>query len=220
MSKCTELINNDQFLTGLELVKSKNVFYLITGSIISGLGLLYDSYPVVLGSMLISPMGGPIFRIITSMLNNSITKTYKSIGALIIFYIVAYCIGIIMSLVNEKYDYLESPTNEMKSRTEIERIITDIIIASISGAILAFSMYHKDLVVIVGIGLVLSILPPTVNGGLYHGMYLYKYYNDVDSEDDISKTLIKKGNTSLLLSLINILCVFISGYLILKLFIC
>ena len=51
-------------------VKNKNIFYLMTGSIISGLGLLYDSYPVVLGSMLISPMGGPIFRTISNILNN------------------------------------------------------------------------------------------------------------------------------------------------------
>lgn len=223
---CKNLVVNDKYLSGFELVQSKNIFYIITGSIIAGLGLLYDSYPVVLGSMLVSPMGGPIFRTISNMINNSQTDTLKSLTALVLLFIIGYIIGIFMSIINEYTGYLKSPTNEMISRTEIKRIITDVIIAFISGMVLAFSIYHKDLIVAVGIGLVISVLPPLVNGGLFHGIYFSKKIFNSGNSDFIKDNIgnvnkyLKMGDTSLILSMVNILCVFVSGYLMLKFFLC
>lgn len=237
MDKCNVLINGlreGKYFSGASYMNINNFIYIISSSIMCALGLLYNSNAVVLGSMLVSPLGSPLFRAITGILKNDTKYFGLSIFALIILISFSYLVGVIIGFTNMITKYFETPTDEMNARVNVKRIITDILIALVAGFTIAIASFNKDIVVIAGINLIISFLPPLVNGGLYHGFELYnilkkRHTNLFEKIEKITKLkntemkhdnkLFEKGNTSFILGLIYIIAVFITGSLTLM-FIC
>ena len=215
--KCNKLISdirNLKYIPGSNIGKI-NVLYAVLGGLLGGLGLLYNSNAVVLGSMLVSPLGSPIFRAITGIITNETNYISNGGMSLLILAVVCVVMGIIMGYVNETYSFLETPTDEMKQRVTIKHITIDIFIALIAGVTIAVATYKKDLIVIAGINLAVSILPPLVNGGLYYGKYLKNIKNNIEDNDQ----LLKDGNTSVMLAIANITGIIITALITLK-FLC
>lgn len=209
------------------LLTRTNIFYAVVGSIMGGFGLLYNSNPVVLGSMLVSPLGNPIFRTIVNIIKSDFLKSFNSIIALISLISICYLTGNIMGIFNDMTEYFETPTEEMEKRASISHIVIDVMIAIVAGVTLAFSIFKKDLVPIAGINLIISFLPPIVNSGIYHGFILSKKMKTVfpslatsgnmnNSEVSVKNNFLK-GKTSMILGLVNILSVFIAGFITFKL---
>lgn len=174
MNNCLNIINEIQHKSGIiaGLTLSFNsIIYIIIGSIIAGLGLLYDNYIVVLGSMCISPIGNSIIRYALGLTYGYypfVTQGFKSlIAQILIGTIIGYTLGNTNKYLGEP---LKSPTIEMEQRTNIDFVITEFIISSLCGLVLAYSIINNQLVPIVGISLVVAILPPIVNTGLYLSM--------------------------------------------------
>lgn len=221
--KCLEVKKNilsGTYLSGSGFMKFKNTVFIICASLFASIGLLYNSIPVLLGSMLISPIGSPIFRGIVGILSNQYKIFFQSILSLLILVLIAYATGILTGILNCYTNYFKYPTEEMINRTEIKNVYGDIMVALIAGVLVSFGMYYKDLIVIVGIGLAISILPPIVNSGLYSGIYLYEKYIDNNDLNEINMShdeMLKKASTSFNLGIINIICIFITSLITLYL---
>lgn len=202
--KCNQLIidiRNDEY--------SYNILYAILGGLLGGLGLLYNSNAVVLGSMLVSPLGSPLFSAISGIITNESKYVLSGSSNLLLLATLCVIIGIIMGFINDIYSFFKTPTNEMEKRVTIQYIIIDILIALIAGVTIALAKFKRDFVVIAGINLAVSILPPLVNAGLYYGKYLKNNSADKDK-------LLRNGTTSLTLALANIIGIIITAYITLR----
>ena len=241
INKCSKLtrdsMKGNYILDGA--IDKKITLYLILGSFIAGIGLFMNAKEVVLGSMLISPLTIIIFRSAIGVLSLKWEIIWKNGLFFLVLNIIAYLIGIIMSLFNSYIKYFDTPTLEMENMVSMPKYVGNIIIPVLAGLIISVASYFDDIVVLVGIGLILSCLPPIVNGGLYHGRYIYnrlnsksddkviikknKEKNNTSSNNQIDKSilgndsniqeysLINKGLISLSLSGINMLSVFVSS---------
>lgn len=202
--KCNQLINDirkDHY--------THNILYTIMGGLLGALGLLYNSNPVILGSMLVSPLGSPLFGAISGIITKESKYMLSGVSNFILLATICIIIGMIIGFVNDIYLLFKTPTSEMKKRVTTKHMIINILIALISGVTLAFAKLNRDFVVIAGINLTVSILPPLVNAGLYYGKYLINKVTDKDK-------LLRSGTTSLILALANIIGIIITAYITLR----
>lgn len=229
MDKCSVLVSGlreGKYFSGASFMNIYNFIYIITSAIMCGFGLLYNSNPVVLGSMLVSSLGSPIFRAVTGLITNDINYFLLSMFALFALISISYIVGMFMGIMNKATNYFVTPTDEMNSRVNVRHIITDIIIAFLAGFTISIASYNKNIIVIAGINLIISFLPPLVNSGLYHGFYIYellklKFPLFIQKIEKITKLkkdnqikdnfLFQKGNTSFVLGIVNIIAVLITA---------
>jgi uncharacterized hydrophobic protein (TIGR00271 family) len=208
---CRKLIRNIRDINYVSVlnVSKINVLYAVLGGILGALGFLYNSGDVVLGSMLVSPLTSPLLRSITGIITNEHKYTINGIISVILLSILIVFIGVIMGYVNEHFDFFETPTEEMKRRISIEHMVVAFIIALIAGITIGISTYRKDYIVMAGISLTISILPPLINAGLYYGDFLYHPEKD-------KNMLYHDFLRSLFLAFVNMVGVMVTAYFSLK----
>ena len=210
-SKCNILIRNirDVDYVSILNVSKINILYAVLGGILGALGFLYNSGDVVLGSMLVSPLTSPLLRSITGIITNEHKYTINGIVSVLLLSILIVFIGVIMGYANEHFEFFDTPTEEMKRRISVEHMVVAFIIALIAGITIGISTYRKDYVVIAGISLTISILPPLINAGLYYGDFLYNPEKD-------KNMLYHDFLRSLFLAFVNMFGVMITAYFSLK----
>ena len=210
-SVCSKLIKNIRDVNYVSVlnVGKIDIIYAILGGILGGLGFLYNSSDVVLGSMLVSPLTSPLLRSISGLITNEYKYTLNGILSVIVLSTIIVLIGVGMGYGNEYFDFFDSPTEEMRKRITVKYMIVAFIIALIAGITVGISTYYKDYVVIAGISLTVSILPPLINAGLYYGDFLYHPEKD-------KNTFYRDFLTSLFLAFVNMLGIMITAYLTLK----
>lgn len=194
-----------------------NVILIILASFIAGFGLLYNSTPAILGSMLVSSLGAPLVTSVILFVSNSYLQSITKILNFMILVMICLTISIIIGYINRSLSILETPTPEMLSRVTYTHIIIDVALASLSGIALALSLVNADIVTKSGVSLILSFTPPLVNFGLFYGEILY-YYVKKNTEklgDKENEILTKKmdkladdGNKSFILFLLNVLAMY------------
>ncbi len=148
--------------------KSKPSFnyfvFIILSAIMAAAGLILNSPAVVIASMILSPLMGPVlglsFGIATSdgkMIRNSTIAQFFGI-------LISICCGIFLGYLT--IILIEDPqiTSEMVSRNF--PIYLDIIIASCAGIAVGFSITGTVKFTLVGAAIALSLMPPAVNVGL------------------------------------------------------
>lgn len=209
--KCNKLIKNIRDIDYVSIlnVSKINILYAVLGGILGALGFLYNSGDVVLGSMLVSPLTSPLLRSITGIITNEHKYTINGIVSVLLLSILIVFIGVIMGYANEHFEFFETPTEEMKRRISVEHMVVAFIIALIAGITIGISTYRKDYVVIAGISLTISILPPLINAGLYYGDFLYNPEKD-------KNMLYHDFLRSLFLAFVNMFGVMITAYFSLK----
>lgn len=209
--RCRKLIRNIRDIDYVSIlnVSKINILYAVLGGILGALGFLYNSGDVVLGSMLVSPLTSPLLRSITGIITNEHKYTINGIISVLLLSILIVFIGVIMGYANEHFDFFDTPTEEMKRRISVEHMVVAFIIALIAGITIGISTYRKDYVVIAGISLTISILPPLINAGLYYGDFLYNPEKD-------KNMLYHDFLRSLFLAFVNMLGVMITAYFSLK----
>jgi uncharacterized membrane protein len=103
---------------------------LIIACILAGIGLITNSTVVIVASMLVSPIMGPVMgmtfgsRVLDWRLTRS--SAINEVGSLVIAILVGLVIGFASSWTPEAENW---PTDEMKSRGDITGLITGIAIA-------------------------------------------------------------------------------------------
>jgi len=216
---------------------------LVLAGIIAFMGLLENSSVVLVASMLVSPLMGPILAGIFGGVIQDRKLAWRGVRhevyALLICIVIGFLLGLLVCPLAKEYGIPQWPTNEMLSRGELRSLWVGILIAVPSGAGVALSVLGGNAGSLVGVAISASLLPPAVNAGifwalsavlaasgpdshaLFHGFGTEPGTNISLYETRYSSNLAMEsfylGLTSLALTLINIFCIILTGVFILKL---
>ncbi|CAF4864901.1 unnamed protein product, partial [Rotaria sp. Silwood1] len=146
------------------------VVLVIIASILATLGLLENSSVILVASMLISPLMGPILAIVFGLCihDRSLWRTGLRSEFLGLFICVScgFLISLGTSVWETKWGSTTSfPTAEMKARGDLTRLSIGSMIALPSGAGVALSVLGGNAGSLVGVAISASLLPPAVNSG-------------------------------------------------------
>jgi len=158
--------------------------------------------------------------------------------SLVICIIIGFLLGLCISPWAEDYGCTQWPTNEMNSRGHWRSLWVGVLIAVPSGAGVALSVLGGNAGSLVGVAISASLLPPAVNCGVFWAISaILASYGDQDHtliytdqtnstapilfehccETNLPLQAFILGLISLLLTLINILCIIATGVFILRL---
>jgi len=148
--------------------KSKPSFnyfvFIILSAIMAAAGLILNSSAVVIASMIISPLMGPVLGLSFGIATSDGKVMRNSAIAQIFGILISICCGIFLGYLS--IILIEDPqiTSEMVSRNF--PVTLDIIIASCAGIAVGFSITGTVKYTLVGAAIALSLMPPAVNVGL------------------------------------------------------
>ncbi|XP_047993379.1 uncharacterized protein LOC125231843 [Leguminivora glycinivorella] len=207
------------------------LFLLLVAAFVAAIGLAENSTVIIVASMLISPLMGPVTAATlgTAVRDRSLQQmgVLHELLGLFLALVVGFIFGLTLSAVHESYGVGDWLTQEIMSRCEIRSLWVGVLVAIPSGAGVALAVLGEYTASLVGVAISLSLLPPAVNAGLLWAMALVHlifaddqnftgivkssyYSNDAPTE------LAILGLVSLCLTLINIACLFLSGVAVYK----
>lgn len=139
----------------------------ILSAIVVTIGFIKDSEAIIIGSMVIAPMLGPII----SMAFSSILGDYKLLwrSSVTLFYAIG--IVILISIAFSWFFPIPAETREFASRTHVN--VSDIILALASGTAGALSILNRLPGSLVGVMVAVALLPPTVVFGMTIGSWMW-----------------------------------------------
>uniref|UniRef100_A0A0K8V4S4 Uncharacterized protein MJ1221 n=1 Tax=Bactrocera latifrons TaxID=174628 RepID=A0A0K8V4S4_BACLA len=189
------------------------VILLISATILAAIGLAEDSTIFLAASMLVSPLMGPIIAaIFGTAIKDPTLRT----------------LGLRNELIDERYGNGEGLTAEMLSRSELHSLLVGLFTAIPSGAAAAVAILGGNIGSLVGVAISASLLPPAINAGVLWALALiYTLFETDDSRFNIvvkshsfsnnqATELVTLGAISMLVTISNIICVYIMGVLVLK----
>lgn len=180
----------------------KLIVYTLIASIIAGCGLLSNSMPAIIASMIISPLLQPISN---KLLN--ISTVNKPLIITFVLVCIVVLTGFIMGAINNQFKYFHEESEHMINIVLFDnnkanvKLITEIIIALTVGIGLPYAIINKDATLLVAFGIAPSITPPLVNCGLYLSNYLQTK----------TQKYLTNAKKSALLGVINILVILTAG---------
>ncbi|KAL4236590.1 hypothetical protein ACF0H5_004975 [Mactra antiquata] len=169
---------------------------LILASLISCIGLVENSSVVLVASMLISPLMGPILATTFGQVihkidlrNLGLKSEMRGLG---ICLIIGFTFGLIsggVGLHGAVWGSTDAwPTSEMKSRGMLRSLWVGMLIALPSGAGVAISVLGGNAGSLVGVAISASLLPPACNAGM---LWAYALLAAISPPDVVSSTLIQ-----------------------------
>ena len=179
----------------------------IVASIIAAFGLTINSPVIVVASMLVSPIMGPILAMTFGTIVQDWPLTTLGVKNELISLGLCVLVGFVVGLgVTPFYDL---PTDEMASRGTPEGLLIGIFIALPSGVGVALSVLGNNTTSLVGVAISASLLPPAVNTGLSFAIAAIGPV--LKGNEVVASELMIIGTLSLTLTLINILCVYLAA---------
>lgn len=191
------------------------ILYLIVASIIAGIGLATDDILMVVASMLLSPLLNPILGLTYGTIIKDKTLCISSAKTLSISILLIYICGIIIAVAFFRYsDYYEWPTEEMEKRGKYNSLIIGLFIglfiAIASGVGAGISISSGGINSLVGVAIAASIHQPLINSAICFAFGIFSGGNTLTK-------FVKIGGVSLLLFMINVICIYCVGLVIFKL---
>jgi len=184
------------------------VCLLIVAACLAFMGLVENSSVILVASMLVSPIMGPILAIVfgTCIKNKKLVKigVYRELYSLAICILCGFIFGCIFVVkFNRTRNVLAVssatwPTPEMASRTGWSCLVVGLAIAIPSGVGVAISVLGGNAGSMVGVAISASLLPPAVNTGLYWAMAMISYGFDDTSffnKDNVFDNITVNGET-------------------------
>ena len=174
--------------TSNNILLSRHYVKIIISGIITAIGLGLDNGPLIVGSLLLSPLIDPISNIILYFhIKRPISHLIKYLAYfsidVILLLLIGYIFGYIFNQLFIKYKYNnniipEYPTNQMYIRTGIVPIITNTLVCFLAGILLLYTYIQNDVFYLIGIYICISFIIPIVNSG----MLLYMGEHDSSKE--------------------------------------
>jgi len=212
------------------------ISFIILAGFLAAIGLMENSSVILVASMLISPLMGPILAVTFGIVIRD--RALQKLGiqneliALGLCIIIGFISGIFHAAL---YQYSSNDfwlVNEMIARGQLRALWVGAFIALLSGAGVALSVVAGNAGSLVGVAISASLLPPAVNAGLLWGTAFYKQiecslsgvesclaapsgYSSTYSDNMVIESSML-GTFSLTLTVINILCIVIMGVIVLK----
>jgi len=142
--------------------------------VIAGLGLAENSSVILVASMLISPLMGPIlgwvFGVVIKNRSLWVMGIKNELIGLLLCVIIGFLLGLVIGPVNLDGAGWGNggswPTSEMSSRGLTRSLWVGILIALPSGAGVALAVLGGNAGSLVGVAISASLLPPAVNAGM------------------------------------------------------
>ncbi|KDR09916.1 uncharacterized protein LOC110838384 isoform X2 [Zootermopsis nevadensis] len=210
---------------------------LVLSGIVAALGLAENSTVILVASMLISPLMGPIMAgtFGTVIVDRQLQKmgVLNELIGLLVCLVVGFIFGLAAGLANEHWGNGGWPTDEMIARGQIRSLWVGLLVALPSGAAVAIAILVDNTASLVGVAISASLMPPAVNAGLFWALACMdilwqgrmqledddpnavKSYSPIYSENPRVELLVL-GTVSLCLTLVNIICIFVAGIIVLK----
>ena len=145
-------------------VPDRDFYLLVVGAIIlATCGILIDSIPVLIASMIVAPLAYPILSLALSVPAGGVKLFWRSASMLVISIFLAIVIGGLFSLFVKSY----FDVGERVLISFFPNIFFDLIIAFVSGAVAAYGLVRSKVgSAITGIGIAVSLMPPLVAIGI------------------------------------------------------
>ena len=154
----------------------------IVAAMLAAVGLASNNTVVIVASMLVSPIMGPILAITFGAMIEKRSLVWQGIINEIASLFICIAVGFVTGWIFIALDAHEEwfwPTNEMAGRGTVVGIFTGIAIATPSGVGVALSILSDNTSSLVGVAISASLLPPAVNAGMMWAWAIYIDYGHV-----------------------------------------
>eukprot|EP01083_Nonionella_stella_P067087 177201_1 len=208
------------------------VMMLIVASLIAVGGLATSNSVIIVASMLVSPIMGPVLALTFGATLGE--KDMATIGlrnemiSIVVCIVVGFVGGYLYTWISQ--NSMDWPTSEMMGRGHPIALADGAFIAAVSGIGVALSVLGDYVATIIGVAISASLLPPAVNAGMLAAFALYEnqYPDDVHHAEDKDvwndglhlyshRELGEMAGWSLLLTIENILIIFVVALAMFKL---
>jgi len=198
------------------------VLMTITASLLAGVALVANNTVVVVASMLVSPLMGPILATVFGYIISDYNMLWISLSSEIVALFVCIASGFIVGVAFSPWgDILNWPNNEMASRGTTNGLLIGLGIAIPSGVGVALGVLGGNTSSLVGVAISASLLPPAVNCGICWAYAAFGPSLVLSSPHGIHPEVdrmhfVRLGGISFSLTLLNIGCIFVFAYLTFK----
>ena len=141
----------------------------IVASMLAAVGLASNNTVVIVASMLVSPIMGPILAITFGTMVENKELVHMGLINEAISLLICIFVGFVIAwifIACDAHNEWTWPTAEMGGRGTIVGILTGIAIATPSGVGVALSILSNNTSSLVGVAISASLLPPAVNAGM------------------------------------------------------
>jgi uncharacterized hydrophobic protein (TIGR00271 family) len=188
------------------------VSLLVIASLLAGIGLITDSTVVIVASMLVSPIMGPVMGMTFGSRVYDWELAKFSLHNEFISLLVSVFIGVLIAVGSFWSTSAEEwPTEEMSLRGTTVGLITGVAIAIPSGMGVALSILGNNTSSLVGVAISASLLPPAVNAGICWAYAFFLRVNAAENANEGDYDFAMTGLISFALTLVNILCIWFAG---------
>ena len=145
-------------------VPDRDFYLLVIGAIVlAAYGILIDSIPVLIASMIVAPLAYPILSLGLAITAGDGKLFLRAFSMLIIAIVLAIVVGGLFSLfVKSYFDVAERVLISF-----FPNVFFDLLIAVVSGAIAAYGLIRSKVgSAMTGIGIAVSLMPPLVATGI------------------------------------------------------
>jgi uncharacterized hydrophobic protein (TIGR00271 family) len=132
------------------------LFLTLASCVIATLGVLLNSPAVVIGSMLVAPLLGPIIRMGFAFVGRDIAGTLRGLGTAIVGITAALVAA--MLIIHLAPD--NGPTTEILSRTRPG--LLDFLVAICAGPAVGYAVIRGQSAVFAGVAIATALMPPIV----------------------------------------------------------
>ena len=145
-------------------VPDRDFYLLVIGAIIlAACGILIDSIPVLIASMIVAPLAYPILSLGLSLIARDGKLLLRSVAMLVVSMILAIIIAGLFSLFVKSY----FDVAERVFISFFPNMFFDVLIAVVSGAIASYGLIRSKVgAAMTGIGIAVSLMPPLVATGI------------------------------------------------------
>ncbi|CAB3220103.1 unnamed protein product [Arctia plantaginis] len=212
---------------------------IITADSLAALGLVENNASNIVAAMLVSPLMGPVMSITFGTIISDRSLVRSGFESLVIGMLASLVFGFIFGLIlgttEMPWGFGDWPTEEMKGRGNVRSLWMGVLWALTSGTGVALALLQGSAGPLIGIAISASLLPPVVNCGLYWALaciwLLYpgikiphikgEPYTGNSSyqplyHDYLPIEFAVNGIVSCCLTIVNVICIFITAILFLK----
>lgn len=169
--KCDQLlVEYLKDLTVAGVMSVDQLYSIVVASFLAATGLLYGDFAVILGAMLVSPLGGPLRYMALSLLLGKSHNIILLVVMLVTMSLIAFATGMFAILVNNQLKLFELPTPEMSKLSDSLFLRVNFFLGCLSGIATPYAIKNNNLMLLIGLFISVSILPPMVNGGMFLAM--------------------------------------------------
>ncbi|XP_070171379.1 uncharacterized protein [Polyergus mexicanus] len=216
------------------------VLLVLTADCLAALGLVENNAPNVVAAMLVSPLMGPVmsltFGTIIADRNLQMIGLKSLMLGIFLSILFGFIFGLILGTTEMPWGYNDWPTEEMKGRGNYRSLWMGVLWALPSGTGVAVALLQGSNGPLIGVAISASLLPPVVNCGLFWALgciwLIYRpikmphikgeSYTDFNSSytyiysDYLPVEFFCNGIISACLTFINVMCIFITAIIVLK----